>query len=75
MLHAEGSNLRRFQAIDELVNLQATMPTLSEDTVNLWIAEQRRFAMENLVKPSLEDTQVLLQIALRQGGYHIIRDT
>lgn len=75
MLRAEGSNLRRFQAIDELVNLQATMPALSEDTVNLWIAEQRRFAMENLVKPSLEDTQVLLEIALRQGGYHIIRDT
>ena len=75
MLRAEGSNLRRFQAIDELVNLQATMPALSEDTVNLWIAEQRRFAIENLVKPSLEDTQVLLEIALRQGGYHIIRDS
>ena len=75
MLRAEGSNLRRFQAIDELVNLQATMPALSEDTVNLWIAEQRRLAMENLVKPSLEDTQVLLEIALRQGGNHYIRDT
>ncbi|KAH9934631.1 uncharacterized protein B0H18DRAFT_1180741 [Fomitopsis serialis] len=75
MLRAERSNFQRFQFIDELQNWFSAEPALAGEGVNAWIVEQRRFAMEHLKKPGPGDSQVFVDIALRNGGFRVLRDT
>lgn len=74
MVRAEGGNARRFQSIDRLRNLLGTIPTLSEELVGPWIAEQYRFTMEHIEEPKSEEVQVLIDLALRNGGYRVLGD-
>ena len=74
MLQAERSNFQRFQFIDELQNWFSAMPALRGEGVDAWIIEQRRYAMEHLERPVSDDAKVLVDLALRNGGYYVLRD-
>ncbi|KZT67691.1 hypothetical protein DAEQUDRAFT_672681 [Daedalea quercina L-15889] len=74
MLRAERSNFLRFQFIDEPQNRFSAQPSVRDGGVDAWITEQRRYALEHLEKPGSDDGEILVDLALRNGGYHVLRD-
>ena len=76
MLQAERINFERFQFLDEVQNWSsARVGALDAASVNSWIVEQRRYFMEHLERPGLNDSQILVDLALRNGGYRVLGET
>ncbi|KAI4517125.1 hypothetical protein K525DRAFT_211588 [Schizophyllum commune Loenen D] len=75
MMIAEKLNAHRFQFLDDLETACSRLEGPAEGQLVNWLAVQRKWALEHLQPPRVEDKQELLDIAYKHGGLPLLRDT
>ncbi|KAL1736100.1 hypothetical protein EV714DRAFT_266946 [Schizophyllum commune] len=75
MMLAEKLNAHRFQFLDDLETACSRLEGPVEGQLINWLAVQRKWALEHLQPPRVEDKQELLDIAYKHGGLPLLRDT
>ncbi|KAI4293602.1 hypothetical protein K525DRAFT_245005, partial [Schizophyllum commune Loenen D] len=75
MMLAEKLNAHRFQFLDDLETACSRLEGPAEGQLVNWLAVQRKWALEHLQPPRVEDKQEVLDIACKHGGLPLLRDT
>ena len=75
MMLTEKLNAHRFQFLDDLETACARLDGPVEGQLINWLAVQRKWALEHLQTPRVDDKQEVLDIAYKHGGLPLLRDT